>query len=753
MKTIQAFIDLGWYTVPLKGKLERQDDGKKTTPIFERDWKALHAQEFNENATALGGVLTGAINGIVAIDCDSSDTYNLFASLDKKNTFHFISKGKPSGGGTILYKYIDDIPSFSLQNDTIKLDYFSDNGFVYLPTDKNKTKEAWPQEEYKDLPPLHKMPEVVRTLLQTLHQQYTLAKVPKPEQRAQHTQLANYLAPSIELMLSKDVFSPTLFRIITPKDFRQLPQYVTHGYLHPDNVPDGRGSEYLSKVSAILGKDASVSKALYVKAMKFINGLWDTPLPLKRLLDTVITPMVEGRASVNGDPIWTYDEHWKTKGFSFINKLGEAVETFFDDVRSQYYLVNYTQNSLKTYYKDTDIFSYIDTVGLGLPAKKEFKNIIPLVRTINDPAKQFGFYSIDEYTRGFNTFNQTPQLAVLSDPATYAPLYKPPVTTLAFLKHLVPDDQTRAYLLKWLRKKLTTFSYSPVILYFLGAHGSGKDTFVTLLSNILGESYIAKPTTKEFLEQYNGWIVDKYFVQLDEYGNQLSRVTDKQEALGKIKAYSGKQNIQIRQMRTDGFQYKHNTTFIMTANTNPLLLEAGDRRAFIINTPHSMADLASWTDETDLGVVHTKLEQETQDFCYYLATEVQDLSMNEYMTPPTSKSKHSIIAQSLPAATRLAYYFTHKMFDTLEGLAAEYEVPHLMMHSADLRIYEDDLFELYSGMTDNMGVKRGLAMAMQEAGFAKIPTTQHGLKAYYFKVPLLKYYSSNLTFDEIEVDV
>ncbi len=71
---------------------------------------------------------------------------------------------------------------------------------------------------------------------------------------------------------------------------------------------------------------------------------------------------------------------------------------------------------------------------------------------------------------------------------------------------------------------------------------------------------------------------------------------DKEIALGKIKSYTGKQETQIRQMRTDGFNYHHVATFIMTANSNPLLLEDGDRRALFINTPNVLKD-ADWVHE------------------------------------------------------------------------------------------------------------------------------------------------------------
>jgi hypothetical protein len=160
-----------------------------------------------------------------------------------------------------------------------------------------------------------------------------------------------------------------------------------------------------------------------------------------------------------------------------------------------------------------------------------------------------------------------------------------------------------------------------------------------------------------------------------------------------------------------------------------------------------------WVEEAGgLKAVQEKLIEETKDFCYYLATEIEDMTFDDYVSPPLSKAKHTIIANSLPAGMRLAYYLKHNMFEEITTLMDEYEVPQLLNHAAEQRIYEDDLFELYLGMTDNAGAKRGLSIAMQDSDLRKIPTTYKGVKAYYYKVPTLKYYESySGGFDEIEI--
>lgn len=748
MKTIQPFIDLGFHTIPLKGELKRLENGKKTIPQFELNWKTKYKDKFNNEATEIGCLLTGAISGILAIDCDDQTTYDLFKSLDLNNKWHFISKGKLLGGGTIIYKFDEDIETFSIQNKTIALDIFSNNGMVYLPSDANTTKEQWPQETLAELPNLVEMPATVKMLLLNLQQQYKLSKTNNSNEISITNSYANYLAPQLEIFVKDKKFMPSLFKVITPKSFRDLPDYVQHGYLHPDKVPNHRGSEYFSKLSAILGADVSVSKELYSNTIYTINNLWSEPMLRPRLESTILNPMLTGTASVNNESIWKYDEHWETRGIMFTTKLGEAAEIFFDDIKVAYYLINYTRSDLKIFYKEADALSYIETIGIGIPQRKNMKHLMPIVRTVMEPALPFGFYIKDSYHRQFNVFQQSRGLAILNDSTIYKKFYKKPTTIINYLETFIPDNFMRNYLLGFLKRKLTSFSYSPVILYFLGTHGSGKDTLVALLESILSDNYIAKPTTKEFLEQYNGWLVDKYFVQLDEYGNQLSRSADKQEALGKLKYYTGKENIQIRQMRTDGYKYNHKATFIMTANTNPLLIEDEDRRVALFDTPNILKD-ADWVKELG-GIVATrnKMFTEINDFCYYLATEVNSLTADDYVSPPYTKGKQDLIASKLPAAHRLAFYFKNSMWDNIKSVMLDYNVPNLLEDVNNCRIFEDDLYLLYNAMTDGRGTKPGLSKVMRENDFEKIPTTKDGLKAYYYYFKTLKGLPSHKPFKD-----
>lgn len=725
------FIDAKWHTVPLKGELKRTESGKKTEPVFEKDYRDKYTKVFNTKGTLVAGAITGKVSNIVAVDCDNQDTYDIFKSLDPDYAFHFVSKGKPSGGGTIIYTYEDDVGTFKLADGDINLDFYSDGGFIYLPTEGNKTKESW--EGVTELPEIKAMPSAIKALLKSLKKKMpTLASDTKPKTAI----ISNRLGPMVETFVLNGKYSPALFKVLTPHSFRDMQEYVTKGHLHPNDVPDGRGSEYLSKISAILGADISISIELYTNAMMLINSLWDSPMERGKLLATIVNPMIEGKAAIDGNPIWQYDEHWQLMGLVATALNGDYIESFFDDAKGLYYIVNYTANYIRTFSDKSAVIKTIKTM-IGRPISEgAYDSTKQLIRTLTNPSLEFGHMT---GTDNFNMFRQTPELKVITNPESYASQYSRPVHMINYFESLVPDDAMRAYLLSFLKTKLTTFAYSPVVLYFIGKPGSGKDTLVNILSQILGMHYVAKPDTKVFLEQYNGWLMDKYIVQLDEYGNKLTRSGDKQEVLGKIKAYTGSERLNIRAMHRDGFECMHSFTFIITANRNPLPVEVDDRRFAFFKTPNILANETWVVEAGGMSAVINKLKSEIMDFCYYLATEIDSLPMDSYTKAPETVEREELIISNLPAAEQIAYYIVNAKVQELYDLGIEHGVEgHLTDWWDYNRLTEKGLEALYDAMTDGQGQIKAVARVLKASGVKREMTTRNKMPCAFYYVEGLK---------------
>ena len=722
---MQKYIDLGWNTVPLKGKLERLEGGAKTLPIFEKNWRDKYEKVTNNNATAIGGAITGRCSGIIAIDCDNTNTWDIFRALDVDNKMVFLSKGKGYKAGTLIYAYDDDLPSsFSIQDNNFALDFYSNRGFIYLATAGNKTKV--PLAEVSQPPSL---PPAVKALLLQLS-----IKQKPAESAVSNVFTASCLNPLVTELLKRNKYMPGLFKIITPKDFRSVAQYVAKGHLHPNDVPAGRGSEYMSKVSAILGSDISIDETMYMEAMVTINEMFSKPMQSGRLEKTILDPMLTRHASIDGVPIWKYEDNWDAHRLIIQSKRQAALDIGFDDHRNMYYVVDEINQEFKSFARDSELMAFIEAVAVAHPSKKEVKCSVPMLNVKSDPSETFGFHEgADPTARDLNTFIQTPELAILRDPEIYEAKYTKPLLTIKYMETLIPDPVMRNYVTSFIKTKLTTFKYSPVILYFIGKHGSGKDLFVSLLEKMMGS--MGRPTVKEFLEVYNGYMLDSYFVQLDEYGNQLTNQRDKDEALGKIKAYTGKPKIRVREMRTDGFDYYHHVTFIMTANKNPLMIEDGDRRVTLINTPNVLAD-AMWIEAAGgMSDVHDRIMEESKDWAYYLATEVPALNMTDYMRAYESEDKLKLIADSLYAAGRIAFCIKHCMFDYLVDMCDDYECPDVGRAFSNRHVTLDDLFILYAEMTDHNGEQRSLTKVIKTHGIQIRPTSKDGVKSYNITLP------------------
>lgn len=715
MDSIQPYIDKGWYTVPLKGYLDRLEDGTKTLPEFPLNWKKRFTDKRNSTPSKLGGTITGKISGIIAIDCDNEVTWKIFRGLDPEYEFIFKSKGKGKECGTVIYEYdIDLANSFSISDTDLQLDFYSDKGFVYLPTTANKTKDTLYQ-----LPKVQSAPYTVKILLKQL------AKRVKPvnTSRVHNVITANCLNPLITHLSSKNEFMPGVFKVITPKDFRDLPEYVEKGYLHPCDIPEGRGSEYLSKVSAILGADISIDKQLYVKAMTLINRMFVSPMKSDRLDSTICDPMVHGKACVDNVPIWQEDTEWRAYRLILQSKRQSSLELVFDDNTNTYYAVDIINTKIFAFGRDAEMFSFIETAAVAPPKKPTIKKSIPIANVKSLPHIDFGFSEGDDPTaRLLNTFAPTPYLTIFRNPDSYKEKYNRPITTLKYLDSLIPEVAIREYVIRFLKTKLATFNYSPIILYFLGVPGSGKDVFVSLLETILGKA--TKPTVREFLEVYNSWMLDSYVIHLDEYGDQITNPKDKQEVLGKLKAYSGKEIIRLRKMRTDGFEVKHSATFISTANENPFLIDEDDRRMVFISTPNVLSRQQWVIDYGGVAKVVDKIKSELADLCYYLATEVELLGTSEYLMPPQSEHKDELIADSMYAAKRLSYAIRHGMWSYLVDIGVDNNCPEFAEAVRNRDITTLELEEVYESLTNGKGNPRTLLKQLRDDNIPLKATTR-----------------------------
>ncbi len=150
---------------------------------------------------------------------------------------------------------------------------------------------------------------------------------------------------------------------------------------------------------------------------------------------------------------------------------------------------------------------------------------------------------------------------------TYPPVFN------AFLERVVPDDDTRKYLLQFLGYMLSGSVAEQCYLFFFGATGNnGKSTLTELISWILGE-YAVTIETEALMQNRYGRTNEGEVAQIR--GRRLAvahEVSDSQrldEEL--IKRLTGGDTIRARSLYQDPINFRPTAKLLMTGNNKPQL--------------------------------------------------------------------------------------------------------------------------------------------------------------------------------------
>jgi len=587
------------------------------------------------------------------------------------------------------------------------------------------------------------MPDIVRATLELLKQPVIEHK----DVTAKQERGTGYLAHILNQfdLRGTDDYYPLITRYLTPKEYRNT-QYNKQNHLHPNDI-QGSGHIYLFKIMCHLAGDITVDKELAIDTMRYLNDLWDEPYPWKKLDKTVISPILSGKqTNPNGEPYWEYDENWEDRGFMAADRRGNLIEIFYDDIKDRYYFYNMTED----YISFTDTRSKAGEKARGL--FRELKNgeldAHNNVRTLTDPTLDYGH--IDD--GNFNLFRKSEALNILHDPKEYEALYKRPTEFIDYIEHFIPNEEQRTYLLRLLKTKLMTFNYSPVVPYIIGVQGSGKDLLLSVLSDLIGNQYVETGVGgKQFLEQFNGWLMDKYFIQLNELSNSLNNKSDKEAAQGLLKTYTGSQEVQIRRMHKDHFTYPQTAMFIMTANSSPLAIEDNDRRIYYIATPNTF-DHSPQCRENGPTEVYKAIRSQTNDIAYWISTNYSNLSDLEYVRAPDSEGKMAIIFDTLPISIKITWALANQEFDLLNEYLLD---PHLLFdvkHNSQGYVALGDVTRAYSAQTGKSIEDSNLIMkgAMKAQGF---PYTRKTGNENFYTVKGIDLYDGSYEIDPEADDI
>ncbi len=718
LDNIQPFINLELHTVPIKGsRLYRNDKGKKAGYTFPSNWQEKHSTFLNDESTALGGLLTGK-SGIVAIDCDDTESYNLFKQLDPTNTAVFESIGKldsnlnPIDACTILYQHIEDLPPSKRLKGSMDLDWYNGTGMVFLPTEANETKATWWVDEdgtllnhNGDKVIIKPMPPIVAQVLGIV-----LAKdVEIIEKSVADTTYGRrskgYLGKVLNNYNFKDLIAdhtyiPELTKLLTPKEYRNK-LYHEQGHIHPQDV--GVRHDYLFSIMCHLAGDNTVDQELAKDVIMWINSLLDPPRSDPQMRKEIYGGIISGRqTNPQGEPYWEYDENWESlRSWTAITKHGDLVDIFYDPFRKDYIIYNTQTDDIMQFTRKGEIMEHVLASTIGDFNQKEVIQDMNNIKTLIEPKEDFGYLNDDTE---FNLFRPTKALRILADPTSYEADYKEPTAFIEYMEHFIPDEQQRGYFLSLIRTKLTTFKYSPVVPYIIGIPGSGKGILMTILAKLVGDEYVSKEVSGGlFISPFNkGWLENKFFANLNELAEGLQNRSERTKALGDLKIYSGSEYFQCHGKGRDPYTAPQRAMFIMTANSNPLAVEDNDRRIYYISTPNTFDSSPQCrASKSSRDIYHTIVNQ-IEDIAYWLATEVKNLDDNHYTTAPHHAGRNEIIFENMPIAEKLVWALVNKEFKLIENYL--YEPSVMFEHAGEDKIYLANLVEAYNqvGSAENI---------------------------------------------------
>jgi len=627
------YLGMGLRAVPLLAhKMARASDGK-TKAFFNRDgtpslsvlpknWLADYGDGRKCTSPApLMGVMCGPLNDkqpgeaeLLVLDCDAETPWDMFRAMDPTYNFHTRSVGK--AGGTIFYLLpleLAEVRKVAIKEGTLELDIMLQQSsgrpsMVYLPTPANGTKVGVPATANLSLPP-SSVVDLVKALAKA-----AMAPSSSPNSigsSSRYTNNATLVQGFVELVKQDNTYIKLdmgalpddgqvvkkIFKVFTPKTFRS-DVYVDQGWLHP-NDPSIEGlSSFFTSVSAIAGSDASISPELYVDFMACLNAQVDEPIESSRFLTTIVNPMVSGKASINGEAIWQYNEHWDKKTLSILNRNGEELQYYILPGVTTFAQVNMWPGippgeavvEISGVNKLAEQLN-IQDVAPGKPSyKRDVTDLLQAAVALSSVRQPGGLHF--DPARNRTIINANPpclSLQVLRNPHLF-----PDVTgndhsyILAmhlFLDHLM-DAPSKKFMLQLLAYHGRHLEAIPVIVYIVGQGGTGKSELGNFLEHLFGSNTTSKPSLPQLTSKFAAPLIeDKALMILAETEGYDARMYSSAKQI--LKTITGEKSMAMEKK----FENVVNDTQLMSL---PVVLaneywyvedagELGDRRLFAIS--------------------------------------------------------------------------------------------------------------------------------------------------------------------------
>lgn len=632
----------GWKTVPVKISCE----GSSKKLIYPRGWTSENPADFDGNGLA---VRTGEVSNLTVIDIDGLEALD---ALQKKfgiklfNLCNYIIKTRR--GWHFYFNYNPKLRTTSSFRGVKGVDIRNDGANVIIQAPANLSCASY--RPLKESDTLTDVPEQLIFLPEdkqtSTSSSSSIVKGEVLLERAKHP-LAKLVSDLLVAELGGDGRlvdlsdkAKSALRRLTPKIFRTGEMgehykglYERQGYLAPNDIHDGDGSTYLSRVAAILAADETIDYDMYRRVLHHLNRLWSNPMPEDRLERTIIK---DGEIIVDGKPIWKYNPKWE-KDYEAQSKVGllrkDGIIVFFEPHLEKYAIHNEHAGTLYTLSKQA-----FSQMMLSLTGEK-FKAWAQLpVRVLTYNPLRLEREYVEDGIEYFNSFRLTPLLDLAQKGETPK---KRPEFILKIIENLLPIPEKRELFLRWLGYWWRTRKKSQVSWVFISPQGAGKGLLTDLIiANVIGPKACSLEVGEDLLEsQFTNWLKDKMFISFNEI-NTLTK--DRYKNRNKIKRLITGDTFQLRQMGVGAYDYPNYANFIFSSNDAvPVDIEDTDRR-FNVSIAIKPLRGQAWFDEVE--DVRAKILEELPDFVRYVTSlEVDERTYNSVID---DEEKADIIADN-----------------------------------------------------------------------------------------------------------
>lgn len=630
--------------IPLNFSIHRnQETGKKlytsltTKETSDRQMnlpQGWQQESYTGSAKATPSYAIRPDDDLIVIDCDDLDSTQAISNLVTDMDSYIVISDK--GEKHFYFTPTEYYKSSKLYRKSkikagAKIDVLHGNGcYVFASCALNTTKKDY-QGSLQNLTPIpDHIVDYLTSQLSNAQRNYS----------GDYSPVTSYLAPLAEQSLSlyarshdyRDI--QTLMQLITPLSFKDdvQPDY------HPDRIQKGSGIDYLRSLRAKLGRDPSISLDLAKEIITLIaQKLWSSPLNDKELRD--ITEDLATKNYPDGKPLFVYDENAtdipliSMNGYPYMPLYRTLDDEFvIAKINGQIELIKGMNNFKKAVVSKNFSLMFDKTIIKTQSAIARVAENLETVKIFHLPHAKPGIFD-DHGTLVYNTYVPTKYLSIIRGDYMQDSKYEHNSTPTidALLYNITMDHSSDSRIVNKLEQfiahKLKTLDYSPIVFQLMGNRGTGKGSFMTLLSIITNSTARTKLNANN--AQFNADTADKMFLNEDE-GFITSNLVNS------LKELSGNKEIRVEGKGKDAIMVRNIGTYIFSSNQAQLLAETIDDRRFVT--------LSSFTADK---LIVTDLENKLADEAELWCLKLRDLKLSNIRLYTDATLWHDDIHNSL----------------------------------------------------------------------------------------------------------